>query len=135
MDTTSCEMCHDFGYLNYNVHCECPRGVFYEAKDELNLQHLYSEFDTSEFNTPYSFSDEDISSEDDNKEYSRMYLFSKLPFYDNTEHTVDIEYDDYNEYYNMRISSPWISDYEWDLHEDGDCGFLCDACVYEDSTW
>lgn len=135
MNSTICNTCHDGGYLDFEVHCDCSIGVFYETRDELSLQTTYDEFDTGY---------ESIDYDEFDTIYTKLYLLSILPFYDGTKVTDNTEYDDSSdEYYdlsdddcyNMRDNSPWISDYTWNFHDEGDCNFPCDACAYIDSTW
>lgn len=131
MYSIECELCHDCGYLDYDVHCTCSRGVFYEGRDELNMQRLFGELDDV-----YEFIDNDQFDEYI-EDYSSLYLLSSLPFFDGIKITDDTEYDDNSddEYYDIYANAPWISSYELNIHEDGDCTFPCDACAYYDSTW
>lgn len=131
MESTVCSVCCDGGYLDCNIYCDCAAGAFYESRDELSLQILLNELDNG-----YASVDEDWFNEQ-RLEYKSLELLSALPFYDGIRIADDTEYDDSSddEYYDMRANSPWISDYEWDIHENGDCAYPCDACAYEDSTW
>lgn len=140
MEYTNCEVCHDCGYLDYNVYCSCAAGVFYETTDELNLQMFTGDLDIG--------LDDSIEIDYDSEEYANactmLYLLDNLPFHDEMKIIDDFNDDDIsddfypesnNDDYDYQNDTPWISSYEWDLHNDGQCNFPCDACAYEDSTW
>jgi hypothetical protein len=131
MEFITCGLCHDGGYLDHNVYCDCTAGQFYEDRDELNLQIQLSELDNE-----YAPVDENWIDEY-KLEFESLRFLTDLPFYDGIKITDETEYDDNSEdeYYDMRANSPWISDYEWEMHDSRECGFQCDACAYEDSTW
>ena len=88
MESISCTFCHDGGYLDYNVYCDCSIGAFYEGRDELNLQAQLDELDNGY-----------ISTDDDwfweyRQEYEGLKFLIDLPFYYGVKITDDTEYDD-----------------------------------------
>lgn len=135
MEPLDCDICNDLGYLDQDEYCSCPRGVFFENKHERTLQMIHGELDTGlddNYNNIYSV------------KCFNLYLLSNLPYYEGTRITQEIDYDYYSsddgylsddEYYDFYDNAPWISDYERDLHDEGDCGISCDVCAYEDSIW
>lgn len=98
METVGCNICRDEGYLDTDVYCECPAGVFYNLNDEIFIQKLHGELDGLQID---SHPEPDISCEDWFEIYSDVYLelhqlhlLSMLPFYEGTYITDNTYYDD-----------------------------------------
>lgn len=80
MESTICNACHNGGYLDFNTYCDCSAGVFYEERDELNLQEIYGELDTG-YDSDYYRSD-NYGHFESKVQYTTLHLLSIMPFYD-----------------------------------------------------
>lgn len=105
MESTSCTVCHNEGYLDLHEYCDCAAGTFHEAKDELTLQLEHLELDIG-----CNLQEEVVETD------------------------VDLDYYSDSDYYDACENAPWISEEEWYLHDIGKCPFPCSVCSYDDST-
>jgi len=133
MESDKCITCHDGGYLDHDVYCDCDIGTFYETKDNSDLQVTHS-------NTDNSYDDWFINEANG---CIKLLLLSVLPFYDGIKVTDDTEYDDHSDYYlssddeDNYYANTDEEYYSYDryLHDDGDCDMPCNYCEANDAVW
>lgn len=73
----TCTTCNDGGYLDFDVYCDCNAGVFYETRDELQLQIEYGLLDTGAVNLS---EDGYLFYYNEYLAHYNMKLFMELPF-------------------------------------------------------